>query len=125
MSKPTWLAIIMMSGQLSACTGWRVEDLSPADVIAERHPGELRVQRRDGRSEVLYSPAVNGDSLVGRRSWSSKQPDRALALADVTGVATHRISAGRTAALVVGVGAVVGVVVALGSMQGTFDNWGQ
>src|SRR5438445_3736295 len=60
MSKSQWLqrsvAVIVMSGQLSSCTGWRAESLSPVDVIEDQHPGEIRVQRGDGRSEVLYRP---------------------------------------------------------------------
>ncbi len=129
MSKSQWLqrsvAVIVMSGQLSSCTGWRVESLSPVDVIEDQHPGEIRVQRGDGRSEVLYRPEVNGDSLVGRRDWSAKQPDRAVPLTDVKGVATRHVSVGRTAALVLGIGALVGVFIGLGSMQGPLDNWGQ
>jgi len=100
MSKSQWLqrsvAVIVMSGQLSSCTGWRAESLSPVDVIEDQHTGEIRVQRGDGRSEVLYRPEVNGDSLVGRM-----------------------------AALVLGIGALLGVLIGLGSMQGPLDNWGQ
>jgi len=114
-----------MSGQLGGCTAWRVETLSPAELIDQRHPGEIRVQRGDGRSEVLYSPEVDGDSLLGRGNWDAKQSDRAMALSDVKGVATRHVSAGRTVALVAGLGAVVGVLIGVASMQGPLDNWGQ
>lgn len=107
------VAVILLSGQLSGCTGWRAEPLSPADVVEGQKPSELRVQRGDGRREVLYQPQVRGDSLLGRRDRSATQPDRALALTDVTEVATRHIDEGRTVALVLGVGAIVGVIVAL------------
>ncbi len=129
MPKSQWLqrsiAVIVMSGQLGGCTAWRVETLSPAELIDQRHPGEIRVQRGDGRSEVLYSPEVDGDSLLGRGNWDAKQSDRAMALSDVKGVATRHVSAGRTVALVAGLGAVVGVLIGVASMQGPLDNWGQ
>ena len=129
MSKSQWLqrsvAVIVMSGQLSSCTGWRAESLSPVDVIEDQHPGEIRVQRGDGRSEVLYRPEVNGDSLLGRRNWDAKQSDRAMALSDVKGLATRHVSVGRTVAVVAGLGAVVGVLIGVASMQGPLDNWGQ
>jgi len=129
MPKSQWLqrsiAVIVMSGQLGGCTGWRVETLSPADLIDQQHPGEIRVQRGDGRSEVLYRPEVNGDSLLGRRNWDAKQSDRAMALSDVKGLATRHVSVGRTVAVVAGLGAVVGVLIGVASMQGPLDNWGQ
>src|SRR3989442_5277267 len=129
MPKTRWLqrsiAVIVMSGQLGGCTGWRVETLSPADLIDQQHPGEIRVQRGDGRSEVLYSPEVDGDSLLGRRNWDAKQSDRAMALSDVKGVATRHECAGRTVALVPGLCALLCVLIGVASIQGPLDNWGQ
>ena len=119
------VAVMLMTGQLSGCTGWHVERLSPAEVVERQQPSTIRVESGDGRREVLYEPEVRGDSLIGRRDWSDKQHNRALALTDVKQVATRRVSAGRTAGLVLGIGAIVGVVVGLSSMQGPFDNWGQ
>lgn len=106
------LAVLLMSVPLSGCTGWHVEDLSPAAVVEGQQPHEVRVQLADGRREYLYDPEVRGDSLLGRRNPSAKQPDRALMLSDVKEVATGRFSGGRTAALVSGV-AIVGVIVAI------------
>jgi len=110
------LAVILMSGQISGCTAWRVEPLSPADVVERQQPSEVRVQHADGRREVLYKPEVRGDSLLGRRDWRAKHPNRTLMLSDVREVATPHVSGGRTAALVLVVG-VVGVIVALKSFH--------
>ena len=110
------LAVILMSGQVSGCTGWRVEALSPADVVERQQPSEVRVQHADGRREVLYEPEVRGDSLLGRRDPRAKHPDRTLMLSDVREVATPHISGVRTAVLVLGV-TIVGVIVALKSFH--------
>ena len=110
------LAVMLMSSYLSGCTGWRVESLSPAEVVERQQPSEVRVQYGDGRREVLYGPEVRGDSLLGRRDSSATQPDRRLMLSDVRHVATRHISAGRTAGLVLGIG-IVGVIVALQNLH--------
>jgi hypothetical protein len=119
------VAVVLLSWQLSACTGWRVASPSPADFVEREHPDEIRVQRRDGGSEVLYAPEVRRDSLVGRGTPDATQSDRALALSDVERVATRHVSGARTAGLLLGIGAVVGVIVAASNFQGPLDNWGQ
>lgn len=110
-------ALMLMTVQLSGCTYWQVKNLPPADVIDRHRPAEIRVQHADGGHEVLYEPAIRGDTLVGYRSWSATKQDRALALTDVTTVATRRVSAGRTARLVLGVSIVGGIVAALVGMH--------
>ena len=37
------IAIVLIACQLSACTSWRVETLSPADVINQRAPDVPRL----------------------------------------------------------------------------------
>src|SRR6266581_4671742 len=115
-------AVMLMAGQIGGCTAWRLETVSPAEVIAREKPRVVRVQYADEQHEV------RGDSLLGRSEPDARQADRAMALADVTSIATRHVSGGRTTGLVlglVGVGAVVGSLIAIGNMQGTFDNWGQ
>ncbi len=124
--KQCW-AVILMAGQIGGCTAWRLETVSPAEVIADK-PSVVRVQYADEQQEVLYQPEVRGDSLLGRSEPDARQADRALALADVTSVATRHVSGGRTTGLVlglVGIGAVVGSLIAIANMQLPFDNWGQ
>jgi len=58
------IAIVVMAGQLGACTSWRVETLSPAEVIREQQPGAVRIERTDGHHEVWYQPEVHGDTLI-------------------------------------------------------------
>ena len=125
--KQGW-AVILMAGQISGCTAWRLETVSPAEVIARDKPSAVRVQYADEQQEVLYQPQVRGDSLLGRTEPDARQADRAMALADVTSVATRHVSGGRTTGLVLGlagIGAVVGFVIAIANMDLGFDNWGQ
>ncbi len=103
MSQRRWLqrnAAALMSGHLAGCTSWHLETLSSADVVAGKQPNAMRVEYGEGQHEVLYGPRVRGDSLVGRRDWSDKQSERAVALADVKPIATATDSdtCGRTRA---------------------------
>ena len=129
MPRTRWLqrsvVALLASSQLVGCMSWHVETLAPADLIASKQPTAIRVEYADSTSEVLYDPEVQGDTLVGRREWDGKQSDQAVALADVRQTATRRLNVAGTAALVLVIGAAVGVYVGLANMQGPFDNWGQ
>src|SRR5437879_12765108 len=87
------VAVMLVSAQLSACSSWHVETVSPAEVVEDRQPAAIRVQHRDRRSEVLYLPAIRGDSLLGRREWNAKQLERAVARADAGCGATRLLVA--------------------------------
>lgn len=96
--KQGW-AVILMAGQIGGCTAWRLETLSPAESIAREQPSVVRVEYADEQDEVLYQPEVRDDSLLGRSEPDARRAD--------------------------GVGAIVGSLIAIGNMQGPFDNWGQ
>lgn len=119
------VAILLIVCQLSACTSWRLETLAPADVMQQQYPEVVRVERVDGHKEVWYRPQVTGDSLIGWWDTAKKQPDRRVPLSDIRQMSTSHVSAGKTAALGLGVAALIGVFIGLSSMQGPFDNWGQ
>ena len=109
---------LYLASQCAACTSWRLESVAPGDVIARDHPAELRVERVDGQREVLYKPEVDNDSLRGAGSPEARTLDRAVGLDDVRSVATLHLSPGKTIGLSVGVGAVVGIIIALATWQG-------
>jgi len=119
------VASVVVAALLSGCTSWRVETPPPAALVGNGHPAEIRVEYSDGRSEVLYQPEVRGDSLIGKSSESARRVDRTVALTDVRRVATRHINAAGTTALLVGLGAIVGIFVGISKIQGPFDNWGQ
>ena len=67
---------------------------------------------------MLYRPEVRGDTLWGTRDADARQPDRGIALADVTSVATLNVKTAQTVALGLGFGAVAAVVIALATWDG-------
>ena len=121
------VAAFLMTLQLGGCTYWRVESAPLTTVVEQHQPGVVRVQYGDGPRQVVYRPAIRGDSLVGARSYESRRHDRAFALTGLKQVETHHVSGDRTAALVLGIGAVAfaAIMIGLSQMQGPFDNWGQ
>jgi hypothetical protein len=124
MSGKRWLqksaAVILMGAQLSGCTSWHAESLSPVEVVTSRQPSVIRAQQSDGGYQILDWPEVRGDSLIGR--WW----DVAVPIADVTQVSTRKVSWARTTPLLIGAGALIAAFIAVSaSMQGMFDGWGQ
>src|SRR5437899_10921054 len=60
------IAFTLLLWYLAGCTSWRVQDLTPQQVIDQRHPASVRVTRRDGSQLVLDHPRIaKGASLVG------------------------------------------------------------
>lgn len=121
------VAALLMTLQLGGCTYWRVES-TPTTAVVERHqPAVVRVQYAAGPRQIVYHPAIRGDSLFGTGSAESERHDRAFALTSVRQVETHHVSAERTAALVMGIGAVafLAAMIGLSRMQGCCENWGQ
>src|SRR5439155_26158232 len=86
--------VMLMAGQIGGCTAWRLETVSPAEVIAREKPRVVRVQYADEQHEVLYQPEVRGDSLLARSEPDARHADRAMALADVASIATRHVSGG-------------------------------
>jgi hypothetical protein len=111
------VAIVLIACQLAACTSWRLETLSPADVMQQQYPEVVRVERQDGHREVWYRPQINGDSLIGWWDTARKTPDRRVPLADIRQVSTSHVSAAKTSALLV----VLGGLLAAGIAMATWD----
>ncbi len=61
------VAVVVLPMYLAACTSWQVQEVAPAQVIAEEQPTEVRVTRTDGTDFVLENPQVSGDTLSGVR----------------------------------------------------------
>ncbi len=59
---------------LHGCTtGWRAEQVAPAELIRQRGPTEVQVKRTDGSYLYLRDPAVVADSIVG---WEARSGPR-------------------------------------------------
>jgi len=102
-----------------ACTSWRTESVTPAELIDRDHPDQVRVTTTAGDQVVLSPPVVLGDSL--RADTPKAGTAVALPLQDVSQIATRQFSSGKTLGLVAGVTLVsVGafVAAAAASMEG-------
>ncbi len=90
---------------LAGCTSWKTQSAPPAEVIAGSTGDHVRVTRFDGSILELTKAAVSADSLSGHALGSKDSLSRTtIPLADVQSVAVRRISAGKTALLVAGLG---------------------
>jgi hypothetical protein len=105
-------AAFLLCLQLGSCSSWRVESASPAELIAKEQPAKIQITQSNGQRQVLHQPAVEGDSLVGSHRAGNTERHRAVALADVTAMATRHRDAGKTLLLGVGIAAVLGGVIA-------------
>ena len=101
---------------LVCCSSWGQPASLSRDLL-EKRPSRLQVTLTDGRRLDVVRPRARGDTLFGdtliyRGEWATRSPV-AIPLADVRSVSPRRFSAVRTAALAVGVTAVVGAIVAV------------
>jgi hypothetical protein len=106
-------AAVLLCAHLVGCHSWHVETAAPATVLAERHPPQVRVTRLDGHRLVIYQPYLAGDELGGLahhpRAGQPAGDSLRMPVAEVSGLATRRFSAGRTVLAVAG--GLVGVTV--------------
>lgn len=95
------LVCLLLLVSLPACTDWYVrEGITLKELIAAEHPKSMRLTRADGSRMVVKQPRVVGsDSLAGFQDGVYSN----LAFADVTQVATQKVSESRTIALAVAI----------------------
>lgn len=104
-----WLAL-----GTSGCMAWRMESVPPSELL--KTPGTVeavRVTRADKSKVEIYSPTLQGDTIVGHPT------DRAIArvslpLSEVQSIATRHQSLGKTLLISLGV---VGAVAVYGLLQ--------
>jgi hypothetical protein len=102
------LVCLLLLASLPACTTWYVrEGISLKEVIATEHPNAVRLTRANGSSVVVEQLRfVGSDSLAGVHNGVYFN----LAVADVTEVATQRISKDDTIMVVTFVALGVGML---------------
>jgi hypothetical protein len=111
---PRLPALALLLG-LPACYTWQPVDLAPPPRFGPH--ASVRVERADGSRVAFDRAQIAGDSLAGLTGvWLTPTT---VPLADVTRVWESRFSAGRTAALVVGVlgAGVAFLAYAVGNME--------
>jgi hypothetical protein len=99
---------------LAGCMTWHNPRLEPSALIDQRHPNAVRVERQDRTKVILYRPMISGDSLLGN---ISRKKTTAIPLSDVSNLSVQRVNGGLTALGLLFVGALVGMAVAISSIN--------
>jgi hypothetical protein len=112
-SRTRLTALLLLLAYLPACHSWRTETVTPQAVIEAKHPEQIRIIRADGKKQVLHQPAVVADTLRG----TAREP--AIPVSDVQALQTRHGDTGRS--ILLGLGIVVGAMVAAGIACGATD----
>ena len=107
----------------SGCSTWAVSTAPLPGIIAAHN--EIRVRQTLDREVLLFDPLLQGDTLVGLRS-RSMAPGGTVAIprSTIVWVEVRRISAGRTAFLVLGLAATALAAAGLAATANWSSNWG-
>jgi hypothetical protein len=104
------IAGVLLLGNVSAaCTSWRVQSVTPQELLAREHPNAIQVREQGGAKYVLGSPRLEGDSLTGY----VKRVERRIPMVTIDRVAVRRFNAIKTVGLIVGI-PVAGLAALLG-----------
>jgi hypothetical protein len=101
------LSSLFVVTTLTACTSWRVQPVSPEQLLDDERPKAVRVQRADRSRVVLNSPQLVPDSLLG----TTRGQRTAVPLADITQIAVRRGNALKTTGLILGIPATAFAVI--------------
>ena len=97
------VALVALLAYVPACTEWHpLPGPQPARQLMGEH--DLLLTLRDGSRVSLLKARVQGDSLVGMAGPRYPKVRRAVALAEVRGLADRRMNEGKSVAAMVGGG---------------------
>jgi hypothetical protein len=98
------IAYTLLLWYLAACTSWRVQELTPQQVIDRWHPASVRITTADSSEFVLDKPWIPvRDSLLGFRNGVPAS----VAVSDITAVALWQPDSGKTIGLIAGLSLVL------------------
>jgi hypothetical protein len=96
--------------QMGACSSWRVEQVSPAQLMSEKSPQKVRISRASQAPLVLATPTIVGDSLMGVAEGQT----RGVPLTEITAIATRHGDALKSVLLGVAIaGSALGIAAAV------------
>lgn len=101
--------VLLLANVSAACSSWRVQSVTPQELLAREHPNAIQVREQGGAKYVLGSPRVEGDSLTGY----VKRVVRRIPIMAGDKVAVRRFNAIKTVGLIVGIPA-AGIAAFLG-----------
>ena len=114
------IASTLLLWYLAGCTTWRVQNLTPQQIIDRWHPASVRVTTADRSEFVLDQPEIAGsDSLAGLHNGAPSS----VAVSDVTQVAIRKFSTGKTVGLVVGISVVAVGIAAVIALAGLCSSY--
>ena len=90
---------LLAATTLNACTSWRVQPVTPEQLISDRPVKEVRIARPDSSWLVLSGPHLVVDSLVGM----TRRKRIAIPLTDIRHIAVRQGNALKTTGLVLGI----------------------
>jgi hypothetical protein len=107
-----------MTMATSGCLAWRVESAPPREVLQRPDVNAVRITSTDsaGSKVDIYDPTLVGDSISGHPTKQAVARIY-LPLSHVKSIATQHKSIGKTALVVLGVGAGVAVYALLQSLN--------
>src|SRR4051812_42597045 len=115
------IALLTLLGLVAeGCTSWNTQSVAPDRVLAQR-PDQVRLTLRDGNRVVIVAPAIVGDSLIGSPAGANPKhiaQRLAIPVSDIQSVEVQRISGGKTALLIAGVGVTALAVIAAANCCG-------
>jgi hypothetical protein len=104
---------------LNGCTSWHVVELRPEQLLANRRPNAVRIQRADRTRVVLDSPHLSGDSLIGMTRGESL----AMPVSDITQIAVRRGNGLKTVGLILSIYGAGFAVFGLACAAGADCSW--
>jgi hypothetical protein len=119
------LVPVMAVSVLSACHGWKVQEMAPSQLVYEQEPWRVRLTMLNGDRVELGDPLVSGGDIIGHPIHGPNTPEHytlRVARDSVAGIEISEIKGTETGLLVllglVIVGAAVGVWVLSNSSMG-------
>ena len=116
--------VLLLANVCAACTSWRVQSVTPEELLARDPPSSIQVREHSGTVYTLASPHIEGDSLAGY----VKFVPRRISMLVVDKVAIREFNTLKTAWWAVGfpilaVGALVGLACVGGGCNMNFGSW--
>jgi hypothetical protein len=107
------VTLVLLGSQVSACTSWTTQAVSPEEFLREGTADEVRITRTDNTRLVLAHPQLVGDSVTGKPPDSAGTMGSeagAVPLADIQSVAVRRKDGTKTTLFIVGLGVTAGML---------------
>jgi hypothetical protein len=84
------VTLVFLGSQVTACTSWTTQSVSPEEFFRGRTADEVRITRADSTKVVLVRPRLVGDSVLGDSVDAILSQKNAVPLADIQSVAVRR-----------------------------------